>query len=206
MKRIVTLTMNPAMDLTAEVACAPGPSEIAIPRAFTAFERGSEDMGQDGRDGTRVTHPTGWRVRFWKAANAAMLLAFGFSVIVQANDPDPALWMLVYGLAAAACALALAGRGHWAFPAAVALAAGAWAAGIAPRVVGRVPFLDMFGAFEMESLEVEEAREMYGLLIVAAWMAVLAWRGARREGAAPEGDLLEGASGGRAGRAVRGGG
>jgi hypothetical protein len=43
-----------------------------------------------------------------------------------------------------------------------------------PRVVGHVPFREMFGAFEMRTVGIEESREMYGLLIIAAWMAVLA--------------------------------
>jgi hypothetical protein len=37
----------------------------------------------------------------------------------------------------------------------------------------------MFEAFEMRDLGVEESREMYGLAVVAAWMAVLAVRMAR---------------------------
>lgn len=122
----------------------------------------------------------GWRARAWTAANSVMFAAFVVSVIVQVNDPDPLPWVLIYGLAAGACLLALLRRGHWALPALVALGAGGWAASIAPRVIGRVPFLDMFGAFEMESLAVEESREMYGLLIIAVWMAALAWREARR--------------------------
>jgi hypothetical protein len=42
----------------------------------------------------------------------------------------------------------------------------------------------MFGAFEMRTVGIEESREMYGLLIIAAWMAVLAVRA--RRGAARE--------------------
>jgi hypothetical protein len=38
----------------------------------------------------------------------------------------------------------------------------------------------MFGAFEMESAAIEESREMYGLLLVAGWMAVLTLRARRR--------------------------
>jgi hypothetical protein len=118
--------------------------------------------------------------KVWIAANSLMLLAFAFSVIVQMNDPDPFGWVTIYCLAAVMCALALARRAHWALPAAVGAAAAAWAAAIAPRVVGRVPFRDMFGAFEMESLAVEESREMYGLLIVAVWMAAVAIASAQR--------------------------
>jgi len=114
------------------------------------------------------------RSKVWVVANVVMLLAFAFSVIVQVNDPDPLAWVTIYSLAAVACALGMVRRGHWAFPALVGIAAAVWAAVIAPRVLGQVPFVDMFGAFEMENMGVEESREMYGLLIVAGWMAVVA--------------------------------
>jgi hypothetical protein len=122
------------------------------------------------------------RRKWWVAANVVMLLMFVFSVVVQFNDPDPLVWMPVYGAAAAACALALAGRLPRWIPAAVGIGSIVWAATIAPHVLGSVPFLDMFSAWEMKNEGVEESREMYGLLIVAAWMLVLAvagWRGAR---------------------------
>ena len=38
---------------------------------------------------------------------AALFLLFAF---VQINDPDPALWILIYGLMAVACILAAFGR------------------------------------------------------------------------------------------------
>jgi hypothetical protein len=56
----------------------------------------------------------------------------------------------------------------------------AWAVTLAPHVVGRVPFGEMFGAFEMKNVGIEESREMYGLVIIAAWMAVLALRAQRQ--------------------------
>jgi Transmembrane family 220, helix len=121
-----------------------------------------------------------------------MLLLFTFAALLQLNDPDPVRWFAVYALAAAACLLSLLGRSRWALPALLWAAALAWAATIAPRVVGRVPFGDMFSAWEMHNAGIEESREMYGLLIVAAWMAVLALRARRgsvreRSAAAPEG-------------------
>jgi hypothetical protein len=75
--------------------------------------------------------------------------------------------------------LALLRRMHWTLPAILAAVALVWAAILAPRVVGRVPFRDMFGAFEMRNVGIEESREMYGLLIIATWMAVLALRARR---------------------------
>jgi hypothetical protein len=113
------------------------------------------------------------------AVNALMMLAFTASVIVQVNDPDPLPWMLLYGAAATACLLALLRRDRWWLPALTGAITLAWAASLAPRVIGNVPFLDMFGAFEMKSTAIEESREMYGLLLVAGWMAVLAVTAAR---------------------------
>jgi hypothetical protein len=105
--------------------------------------------------------------------NCVMAACFVFSAAVQYNDPDPARWVAMYALAAVACALHVAGRRYWALPAAVGLIALAWAATLAPRVVGKVAFGELFEAFEMKDVRVEEAREMGGLLIVAAWMAAL---------------------------------
>lgn len=118
--------------------------------------------------------------RLWTIADVVMLLLFLFSVVVQVNDPDPLTWMIVYGLAAAACILSLRQSRRWWFPTAVGGLALAWASTIAPRVIGQVRFLDMFGALEMKNLGIEESREMYGLVLVALWMAVLAIRATRR--------------------------
>lgn len=120
--------------------------------------------------------------RAWIAANIVMLLMFAFSVIVQYNDPDPWKWMPVYGIAAFACALELRGGMRWWIPALIGVACLAWAATIAPHVFGRVPFADMFGAWEMKDVGVEESREMYGLLIVTVWMAVLVLANRTRPG------------------------
>ena len=108
-----------------------------------------------------------------RVANWVMTAAFLFSVAVQYNDPDPIRWMLIYGLAALACVLKLRGRLRWYFPAALGATAFGWAASIAPRVIGKTTFGDMFQSFHMINPVVEEAREMGGLLIVAAWMVVL---------------------------------
>ncbi len=117
--------------------------------------------------------------KIWKVGDWVMLLAILFSIVVQFNDPDPFAWIAIYGLAAGASALGLLGRGHWACPAVVGLVAAVWAARIAPGVLSQVPFLAMFGAFEMENAGIEESREMYGLVFIATWMVVLAVRAAR---------------------------
>lgn len=116
----------------------------------------------------------------WRAANVVMLLAFAFSVIVQFNDPDSLIWISIYGVAAAACALELSGRGGVGLPGATAVFAFAWAMQLAERAFGEVPFSAMFGDWEMQDVRIEEAREMYGLAIVAVWMVVLAIAAYRR--------------------------
>lgn len=114
--------------------------------------------------------------RAWTIANGVMLLAFLFSVIVQVNDPDPLPWMTIYGAAAFLCGLAMARRVHWWSAAVVAVVAIIWAATLVPGVLGKVPFTEMFGAFEMKNEGVEESREMYGLVLIAVWMGVVALR------------------------------
>jgi hypothetical protein len=117
--------------------------------------------------------------RLWTAANVAMFVLFAFAVVVQFNDPDPGIWMTIYGLAACACLLAITGRARWWLTSMVGAAALAWAVTIEPRVLGKVPFGEMFSAWEMKDTGVEESREMYGLLIVAVWMGVLTVRSVR---------------------------
>ena len=115
----------------------------------------------------------------WMSANAVMSLAFGFSVAVQVNDPDPLRWMAIYGAAAVCCVAELKRRVRAPYPVLLAAVALGWAGSLAPDVIGKVRFGEMFAEFEMKNAGVEQAREMYGLLIVALWMlavACAAWR------------------------------
>ncbi len=116
----------------------------------------------------------------WTATNVVMLLLFVGSALLQFNDPDPFAWTAVYAASAVMCGVELTGRLRAVYPMLLALTALAWAATIAPRVLGKVPFGAMFAEFEMHDLGVEESREMYGLVIVAVWMAVLALAARKR--------------------------
>jgi hypothetical protein len=122
--------------------------------------------------------------KVWAAANTVMALLFVFSVLVQINDPDPLLWMLIYGAAAAVSFSEIRRGAAWWAPAAVAATALVWAGTIAPRVLGNVPFLSMFAEFEMKDVGVEESREMYGLLLIALWMLAILTAALRRRRAA----------------------
>ena len=110
---------------------------------------------------------------YFTLLNYLFLAMFSFSVIVQYNDPDPLTWMTIYGLAAVACVIAIKRPAHWLLPGALLLASLIWASTLVPHVWGKVRFGELFAAWEMKDLRVEEAREMSGLLIVAAWMLVL---------------------------------
>lgn len=100
----------------------------------------------------------------WTIANAVMLVAFVFSLIIQFNDPDPYTWALIYGAAALVCAFEVRRLVHPLVATGVSVVAVAWAATLAPRVVGKVRFSAMFAEFEMANIGVEESREMYGLV------------------------------------------
>ena len=106
--------------------------------------------------------------------NTLMLLLFVTAAVVQYNDPDPVLWMVIYGGAAACCALYMIGR----LPAGLAaLLSAAYALGalyLLARIFGPSAFFDETGR-EMMGL-MEESREMLGLWIIAAWVGFLAWR------------------------------
>lgn len=122
------------------------------------------------------------KARLWTAANVVMLLMFALSVVVQFNDPDPLAWMAIYGAAAVTCGLEIRRRTPFPAAAAIAALALAWGGNIALRAHD-VPIPSLVASWEMQDVRVEEAREMYGLAIVAVWVTaitVASWRRGRR--------------------------
>lgn len=112
--------------------------------------------------------------RAWIVANVVAVLVFVLFAALQWNDPDPWLWIPIYASPAIASGLAITRR----LPRWVPLALGALA------LVGTLPLLPagihappekVVTDMQMHAAGVEEAREAIGLLIVAAWMAVLAF-------------------------------
>lgn len=108
-----------------------------------------------------------------KYVNYVMIVAFLFSVIVQYNDPDPLVWMMIYGAAMIACILFALGKLPSFLPGIILSIAVIWAFTIAAEVVGKVGFSELFQAFEMKDERVEVGREFGGLLIIVFWMSVL---------------------------------
>lgn len=120
----------------------------------------------------------GWPFR---AAAAVMGVLLTFAAIVQANDPDPVQWMGLYGVAAALSFHAAAATRR-PLPAIVPGLVGAgalvWAAFLVPAVLGNaLGPLELFRTYEMMSPQMEQGRELLGLLLVAGWLAVVAARG-----------------------------
>ena len=111
-----------------------------------------------------------------RALSGMMAAVFLFATAVQYNDPDAIRWMTIYGAACMVSVLAAARprRVAWPVPAAIGLVAAAWAVSIAPGVIGRVGLSELFVSMQMKTEVIEEGRETAGLVIVAAWMAVLA--------------------------------
>ena len=111
--------------------------------------------------------------RVLRVLSGLMAGLFVFAAVLQYNDPDPLRWLAIYLSAAAASILYVLGRLRWYIPMLVGLIALAWAATLASSVWGLVSPSQLFEAWEMANPAVEEGREMYGLLIIAFWMAVL---------------------------------
>jgi hypothetical protein len=118
-----------------------------------------------------------------RVANIVMAVLFFVSALLQYNDPDPLPWMALYGAAGAACLLRGRGRTAWLLPALVGGAALVWALAMAPYVLPHLRFGDLFQSMKAETPAIEENRELLGILIVAAWMAVLALTSLRRKSA-----------------------
>ena len=103
-----------------------------------------------------------------------LALLFLFGALVQYNDPDPLRWMAMYLAASASCFLAGFNNIGWQFPAVVAVVALVWAFIWAPYAFPNVRLGEMFEAWEMKNVRVEEGREMYGLFIIFVVMTILA--------------------------------
>ncbi len=112
-----------------------------------------------------------------KITNAIMAFLFLLSVAVQFNDPDPLAWAVVYGAAALACVFFHFHRLNWTAPAAIGLIALLWAGYLFPGMINNMndsSLPDIFNFFNMKTLGTELIREIGGLLIIVAWMAVVA--------------------------------
>ena len=120
--------------------------------------------------------------RLFGAVNAGFGVLFLISAAIQFNDPDPWRWVLIWGAAAVACLLRGRVGWDWILAGAVCAAALLWAAILAPSALPGIELGDLAKKMKAETPQIELGRELLGLLIVAAWMAVLVFVGSRRAG------------------------
>lgn len=113
----------------------------------------------------------------FRCLKAAMILILLIAAVIQYNDPDPIGWMLVYGLAAVlSAAHGRLGKARVAAPAALGVIALAWAVMLMPEIGANFVIGDLVRSMDPDEPQIEAAREAGGLLIVAAWMAVMVTR------------------------------
>jgi Transmembrane family 220, helix len=124
----------------------------------------------------------------FRALNGLMAALFALAVAVQYNDPDPVRWMAIYGAACLVTLMvAIRGRAPLAAPVTVGLIALAWSLyWVNTSRADLGTYGHMFDAWEMKNEPIEEAREASGLLIISAWMAVVALRSRAKNGRATD--------------------
>lgn len=124
---------------------------------------------------------------FMKILSAAMAMLFIAWAAFQYNDPDPFLWILVYGLAALASILFLVNRLPFALPLGFAVIGFIWAM----VLLSQAEYMELSAAIELCNEEMasmpsicswipqkimsEKWREMGGLVFISSWMAILAF-------------------------------
>ena len=110
----------------------------------------------------------------FRIMSAVIAVFFAFAAAVQYNDPDPSIWMLLYGVASVLSAGGVV-CGSVPMRAAVTMSIVAlvMALIIGSRVYGKAAFPEIFQGWEMKSPTSEALREASGLLIVSIWMVVL---------------------------------
>jgi len=118
-------------------------------------------------------------MRTIKRISVAMAAILLLCAVVQWNDPDPFGWIAIYAAASATSLAFVVMSGQvWRVALALGAVAALWAAILAPGAAG-VGLGDLGATMGPSNPEIEIARETLGLVIVAAWMAVLGAAGIR---------------------------
>jgi hypothetical protein len=113
--------------------------------------------------------------------NVLMMVLFLFAAVLQYNDDDDVLrWTAIYLIAAGCCVCAAVGKLKWWLPILVAAVCAAWAAVYVARGLWSMPLSEAFAEWETKSPRVIQVRDMFGLLVIAVWMVLLAMTGRPR--------------------------
>lgn len=118
--------------------------------------------------------------------NFLLLLLFVYAAVLQYNDDDMLRWAAIYLVAAGCCVASMVGKLKWWVPAAIAVFCIGWSLIYVARGAAGMPVGEMFAEWEMKNQQIVEEREMFGLLIIAAWMVVLAFSARRKPAVASQ--------------------
>ncbi|XP_023619138.1 transmembrane protein 220 isoform X3 [Myotis lucifugus] len=111
----------------------------------------------------------GWAPALWRACSALMAAFFALAALVQVNDPDAELWVVAYMIPAVLTLLVglnplVTGNLIWKSVSAVQVFfCVVWAASLAYHLMLHA---------QWNVLHEEEGRELFGLVIIAAWMGL----------------------------------
>ena len=114
-----------------------------------------------------------------KYFNGLFALIFVYFIIVQFNDPDPLLWVLVYGFGLMVTILLIVGRAKKYFLYGGIVIYAVLAATLVPGVIDYYHasnYGEIFSEMAKERMYVEESREFFGLLIGIVPMGVNLWK------------------------------
>ena len=106
-----------------------------------------------------------------KITNGILAVLFGYFAVVQLNDPDPVIWVLVYGFTIMICVQAMLGRSKQYF---LIVGAVTFIALAATRLEGLIGWIrseqhgEIFGEMIYDKPYIEETREFLGLAIALA--------------------------------------
>lgn len=107
----------------------------------------------------------------WRLSNGFMALFFALAAYVQMNDPDPVIWMMIYGVPCVLCTAlvmksSLQDQFIWKLTAVTHLSACTFAVLYSLSVLLRTEITSK------NPLNYEEGREIGGLLIVVSWIVL----------------------------------
>ncbi len=107
-----------------------------------------------------------------KIVSLLFALLFVYFVVVQYNDPDPEVWMPIYGIAVAACLSIFFGKA----PRAYVYVVMAVAYFVASYQQWPPQYEGIFwGEMKMRSINIELARESLGLTVCGIAMLIMAY-------------------------------
>lgn len=110
-----------------------------------------------------------------KIFNLIFAIIFLFFAALQYNDPDPFVWIFIYGMMTLTCALAAWGKFYNKIALALALIYLAYSIALTPstyQILTTAPSSLFDEIATMRNIQIEEARECLGLLICLVVLAI----------------------------------